>query len=115
MGTAMLRQLVLTRSLATGIGALVIGTSLPAGAVEVRGETTITCTNPASGATWQIKIDYERKTVDSNPASISEAKISWRDTKDGRNYTLDRKSGDLTVIVASSTGGLFIHDRCKLD
>jgi len=52
--------------------------------------------------------------VDANPAQISDAKIWWHDAKDGGNYTLDRKSGDLTVIVASSTGGYFIYDRCRL-
>jgi hypothetical protein len=78
-------------------------------------ESAVTCTNPASGANWQIRIDYERGTVDSYPASISEAKISWRDASDGGNYTLDRKSGNLTVVVASSTGGYFLYDRCKLD
>jgi hypothetical protein len=35
--------------------------------------------------------------------------------KDGWNYTLDRKSGNLTVIIASSTGGNFLYDRCKLE
>jgi hypothetical protein len=78
-------------------------------------ESAVTCTNPASGANWQIRIDYERSTVDSYPAQITEAKISWRDASDGGNYTLDRKSGNLTVIVASSTGGYFLYDRCKLD
>ena len=68
----------------------------------------ITCTNRSSGATWQIKIDYDKATVDSNPAEINDAKISWRDANDGGNYTLDRKSGDLTVSVASSTGGYFL-------
>ncbi len=77
-------------------------------------EPTITCTNPASGATWQITIDYQRATVDSNPASISDAEISWHDAKDGGHYTLDRASGNLTVIVASSTGGYFLHDHCRL-
>ena len=77
-------------------------------------ESAVTCTNPASGANWQIKIDYERSTVDSYPASISEAKISWRDASDGGNYTLDRKSGNLTVVIASSTGGYFLFDRCDL-
>jgi hypothetical protein len=72
----------------------------------------ITCTNPASGATWQINVDYDRATVDANPARLSETEISWHDTKDGGNYTLDRKSGNLTVVVASSTGGYFLHDRC---
>ena len=80
-----------------------------------RGEKTITCTNPASGASWEIRIDYDRSTVDANPARISNAEITWRDLKDGRNYTLDRKSGDLTVIVASSTGGNFLYDRCQLE
>jgi hypothetical protein len=80
-----------------------------------KGETAISCTNPYSGATWQIRIDYDRSTVDSNPARISEATISWRDAKDGWNYTLDRKSGKLTVILASATGGNFLYDQCKLE
>src|SRR5215468_3015775 len=73
------------------------------------GESAITCTNPASGASWQVRIDYDRATADSNPARITDASISWRDRSDGGNYTLDRKSGELTVIVASSTGGYFLH------
>jgi hypothetical protein len=79
-----------------------------------QGENAIICTNPASGTSWQVKIDYDRATADSNPARISDAEISWRDRTDGGNYTLDRKSGELTVIVASSTGGYFLHHRCKL-
>ena len=78
-------------------------------------ESAVTCTNPASGAHWQIRIDYEASTVDSYPARITEAKISWRDASDGGNYTLDRKSGNLTVVIASSTGGYFLFDRCKLE
>jgi hypothetical protein len=74
----------------------------------------VTCTNPFSGASWQIAIDYDLKTVDSNPASIDQAEISWRDAKDGWRYTLDRKSGALTVILASATGGNFLHDQCQL-
>ena len=54
------------------------------------GQTALTCTNPASGTSWQIKIDYDKSTVDSNPGAISDAKISWHDAKDGGNYTLDR-------------------------
>jgi hypothetical protein len=89
---------------------------LPAAAAgdTPQGESAITCTNPASGASWQVKIDYDRATADSNPARISDAQISWRDSTDGGNYSLDRKSGELTVIVASSTGGYFLHHRCKL-
>ena len=78
-------------------------------------ESAVTCTNPASGARWQIHIDYERRTVDSYPARITDAHITWRDASDGGNYTLNRRSGDLTVVVASSTGGYFLHDQCTLD
>ncbi|HUD60810.1 MAG TPA: hypothetical protein VMQ99_14990 [Acetobacteraceae bacterium] len=74
----------------------------------------ITCTNPVSGTAWQISIDYDAAMVDSYPAQISDGEISWHDAKDGGNYTLDRRSGNLTVIVASSTGGYFLHDHCRL-
>ena len=77
-------------------------------------ETAVTCTNPASGARWQIMIDYEQRTVDANPARVSDATISWHDAKDGGNYTLDRKSGALTMVAASSTGGFFLYHQCDL-
>jgi hypothetical protein len=77
--------------------------------------TAITCTNPASGASWQIIIDYGKSTVDANPARLSSAQISWFDRKDGGNYTLDRKSGALTASVASSTGGYFRYGRCGIE
>lgn len=94
---------------AAALAALTIGLAVfPAEA----GETPITCTNPVSGASWQIRVDYERRTVDSNPARISDATISWHNAVDGGNYTLDRKSGKLTVIIASATGGNFLYDRC---
>ena len=99
-----------------GIAVLIAGMAVLAIADGVPdAERTISCTNPASGATWQIRIDYIKGTVDSNPAQISDAKISWHDAKDGGNYTLDRKSGRLTVIVASSTGGYFLYDQCGLE
>ena len=99
-----------------GIAALVISMAVLAinGGAQ-SSETAITCANPASGASWQIKIDYDRRTVDSNPARFSDAEISWHDRTDGGNYTLDRKSGNLTVIVASSTGGYSLFHRCKLE
>jgi len=75
---------------------------------------TFTCTNPASHASWPLRIDFEKSTVDSNPARISRARITWHDRTDGGNYTLDRASGDLTVVLASSTGGYFLHDHCVL-
>ena len=93
-----------------------LGNAAPAMSGEAqRGETAITCTNPASGATWQIKIDYDRHTVDANAARIGDGQISWHDAADGGNYTLDRKTGNLTVVLASSTGGSFLYDRCKLE
>jgi hypothetical protein len=79
------------------------------------GQATVTCTNPVSGASWQILIDYSKATVDTYRANISGAEISWFDPKDGGNYTLDRRSGDLTASVASSTGGYFRHGRCSLE
>jgi len=95
-------------------GALVFIASV-FGAFAQQRDISVTCTNPYSGVTWQIRIDYDRSTVDANPARISEGEISWHDRADGGNYTLDRRSGNLTVIIASSTGGFFLHDRCKLE
>ncbi len=104
------------RVLAAGIAGLAAGLIVPAISGEAEeGEAAITCTNPASGASWQITIDYAKSTVDSNPAEITPGGISWFDRKDGGNYTLDRKSGDLTASVASSTGGYFRRARCNLD
>ena len=76
--------------------------------------TEITCTNPHSGATWRIAVDYDRSTVDSNPARITDTEIWWRDPRDGWRYTLDRASGKLTVVLASATGGNFLFDQCRL-
>ncbi len=110
-----MRQFEWTRSLAVGIGLLALSIGLCAASEAQRGEKAIACTNPVSGATWQIKIDYDRSTVDSNQASISDTEITWRDATNGWGYTLDRKSGELTVVLASATGGNFLHDRCKLE
>jgi hypothetical protein len=94
--------------LAAGFAIFARGSTAQAEAVSV------VCTNPYSGATWRIAIDYDLKTVDSNPASIDETEIWWRDAKDGWRYTLDRKSGALTVILASATGGNFLFDQCRM-
>ncbi len=108
--------MVLTKPLAAAaIAALAAGIAVPAiGGEAPHSGTAITCTNPVSGASWQIRIDYDRSTVDSYPARIRDAEISWRDAN-GWNYRLDRKSGELTVVLASATGGNFLHDRCKLE
>jgi hypothetical protein len=70
------------------------------------------CSNPASGVSWRIAIDYRRGTVDAQPARIDATKISWFDKTDGGTYTLHRESGELDFVAASSTGGYFVHDRC---
>ncbi len=106
------------RTTSAGLWALANGLMALAGITvgpALAAETAITCTNRASGATFQIAIDYDRKTVDQNAARISDGEIAWHDPKDGGNYTLDRKTGNLTVVIASSTGGYFLHDVCKLD
>jgi hypothetical protein len=109
------RQQGLTRPLAVGLVAFAAGVAVSAGAADApRGESAVTCTNPYSGATWQIQIDYDHGTVDSNPARISDTEISWRDASNGWYYALDRKSGNLKVTLASATGGNFLYDQCKL-
>jgi hypothetical protein len=105
-----------SRPLAVTILALTLGNTVPAISDEAqRGEQAITCMNKFSGTTWQIKVDYDHGTVDSNPATISDYKIAWRDANDGWRYTLDRKTGDLTVVLASSMGGNMYFHRCQLD
>jgi hypothetical protein len=109
----------LTRLLAAALAALTASIAPPCFTVALAdgqpppNAPVLTCTNPYSGTTWQISIDFDRATVDANPARVSDAAISWHDAKDGGNYTLDRRSGNLTVIVASSTGGYFLHDHCR--
>jgi hypothetical protein len=120
--TAYEQGMVLYRWAATAHGAAFLLAMLAAGlaasgaaAQTQTGSRVITCSNPASGASWQISIDFDRRTVDSHAAMISDSTIFWRDPRDQGNYTLDRKSGSLTVAVPSSTGGYFIHDQCKLE
>jgi hypothetical protein len=104
------------RVLAPRIAGLVAGLAvLTVNGDAQESETAITCVNPVSGTSWQIVIDYGKATVDSNPAEITRAGISWFDPKDRGNYRLDRESGDLTASVASSTGGYFRHGRCRME
>lgn len=100
-------------ALIAGLGAGLAASTIKCDAQE--SETAITCVNPVSGTSWQIVIDYRKATVDSNPAQITRAGITWFDPKDRGNYRLDRESGDLTASVASSTGGYFRHSRCRLE
>jgi len=116
LGKMPLSRTTAIRPLAVGAGALALAAlalAIPGASFAQHGVKAVTCTNTTSGASWQINIDYDHGTVDSIPAKISETEISWH-TTDGQNFKLDRKSGDLTVILASSTGGSFLYDRCKL-
>jgi hypothetical protein len=85
----------------------------PAAAMASSATLAMVCTNPASGAHWPILIDWQHRSVDGNPAEISASKIAWHNARDSGNYALDRGTGQLTVITASSTGGYFIYDRCR--
>ncbi len=106
----------LTRPLAVALSVMAAGTAVEAISAEAQhGTRDITCMNTSSGVTWQIKVDFDRKTVDDNPASISDSTISWRDAKDSWNYSLDRRNGHLTVVLASSTGGSMYFHRCKME
>ena len=75
--------------------------------------TTLRCTNPFSGASWDVAIDPARSTADSFPAEITDRSIRWRDAGHGGNYEFDRGSGELTVVYASSMGGTFLKDNCR--
>ncbi len=104
------------RRLAAGMAAAI--SLAVASAVRAAGPpaaVTLVCTNPASHVSWRIHIDFAAGTVDSKPARIGAAQISWHDRADGRHYTLQRRTGALTVVIASSTGGYFIHDHCAAD
>ena len=103
------------RVLAAGIAGLAAGLVPTISGDAQEGAAAVTCTNPANGMSWQVLIDYGKSTVDSYPAEITLNGISWLDPKDGSNYTFDRKSGDLTANVASSTGGYFRRARCTLE
>jgi hypothetical protein len=74
--------------------------------------TQFQCTNPKSGTTWDVKVDYDRSTADSFPAEITGSTIAWHDTLHGGYYYLDRASGALTFMNASSNGGYSLHHIC---
>jgi len=80
----------------------------PAHAAEI----TFRCLNPASGATWNLKIDDERQTADSVSAEITRTRVMWHDVHGG-SYELDRGSGLLTFRNASSTGGYLLYYQCQ--
>lgn len=76
-------------------------------------EMVLTCTNPNSGTTWDLKVDFDRRMVDSFPAEISDQWITWQDTPRQGVYEFDRASGDMTMRGPSSMGGYFLHYHCR--
>lgn len=109
------RLVELNRFAALGLAALAAVLTGPALGGAAQAEVaSLTCTNTQSGAQFQLRIDYDQHTVDSYPARISDSQIAWRDAKEGGNYTLDRKSGALTFVAPSSTGGYFVYHRCAV-
>ena len=93
-------------ALGCGIAATSTGWAAESGILHLR------CTNAASGASWSILVDLDRKLVDSAPATIDDKWISWPDPKQGA-FTLDRASGRLRFRNASSTGGYYLYYACK--
>jgi hypothetical protein len=76
-------------------------------------EMVLTCTNPNSGTTWDLKVDFDRRMVDSFPAEISDQWITWQDTPRQGIYEFDRVSGDMTMRGPSSMGGYFLYYHCR--
>jgi len=77
-------------------------------------EAVLRCTNPVSGATWDMPIDFENNTANSFPATFTDNSIDWHDVSHGGHYSFDRVSGGLTVIYASSMGGFSLKLTCRL-
>jgi hypothetical protein len=93
--------------------AFCISCALATGCSASAADQTFRCTNSASGASWELKIDTAKNIVDGFPATISAADAYWRDTMHGGSYELDRSSGRLTFSNASSTGGYTLFYRCQ--
>ena len=74
----------------------------------------LTCVNQASGSPWPIVVDLDRSLVDSQPAKITDTRITWPDPKQG-SYELDRATGKLKFSNASSTGGYYLYYTCRQD
>ena len=97
------------------IALMVLALEAPAGSIQAGAEpATLRCTNPFSGATWDVAIDPARRTADSFPADITDRTIKWHDAAHGGNFEFDLASGELTVVYASSMGGTFLKDSCRI-
>jgi hypothetical protein len=78
------------------------------------GATLIRCVNLASGASWTIDLDAARQMADGQRAEFGLSTVHWRDPVNTGDYELDRVSGKLTVIRASSTGGYTLFYACSV-
>ncbi|MGH6857468.1 MAG: hypothetical protein ACRECP_07500 [Methylocella sp.] len=92
--------------------AAAVATAACGGASAHAAAITFRCTNSKSGTTFEVSVDYDRSTADSFPAEITLSQIAWHDTLHGGYYYLDRASGALTFLNASSTGGFATHHTC---
>jgi hypothetical protein len=104
----------LARTLSS-VAAAALSTAASGGDSAHAATLTFRCTNPKSGTTWEVKVDYDSSTADSFPAEIGGRQIVWHDTLHGGYYYLDRASGALTFRNASSTGGYATHNTCHAD
>ena len=100
-----------TRSRMTAFFVLAAG--LGAATTARADDLSFRCTNQASGTSWTVTVDEQKRTADGAPANISARHISWRDAQTGGSYDLDRSSGDLTFVNSSSMGGYMLFHRCK--
>ncbi|HWA79509.1 MAG TPA: hypothetical protein VG848_04270 [Acetobacteraceae bacterium] len=104
-----------TRRFGALMAALVIGGlagSARPGPV-VAASTVFRCTNPESGASWTLKIDFDHGKVDGYPATVGQRMILWHDTENQGYYRLDQVTGDLRIVHASSMGGWEQHAVCR--
>lgn len=90
--------------------------ALPAAASDTKPAAEVLhCTNPISGATWDLPLDLAKRKVASFPARINARSITWRDPVHNGRFHLDRRTGRLTIVYPSSTGGFFLTDNCRLE
>ena len=85
---------------------------MPGAVAADSGVLHLRCTNAVGGANWPVVVDLDRKSVDSQPAEISQDRIKWTDGKGGI-YELERATGKLQLRGASTTGGYFLHYLCR--
>ena len=74
--------------------------------------TLVHCVNPASGTRWDLVIDPGRGLVGGFAAQVGPREVDWVDPTDQSHYSLDRRSGTLSMTRPSSTGGYTNLDRC---